>query len=75
MDLVFFYFFEISLVVGALFVCLFAGWKWGPATALQEMRLAAPQTWMGPLWSVLVRYVCPVAILLIIIFTVRSLVA
>ena len=55
------------LSVGAVLICVFVGWKWGVANALQEMnrngRLPA-----GQFWGLLVRFVCPVAVAIVLIY-------
>ena len=67
MDLVFRYFGEISLAVGALFICIFVGWKWGIHNAVEAIRAGYPSFPQAPLWTFLVRYVCPIAIAVILI--------
>jgi len=67
MDGVFRYFGEISLAVGALFICIFVGWKWGIQKAVEAIRAGYPSFPQAPLWTFLVRYVCPVAIAFILI--------
>ena len=66
MDIIFLYFGEISLALGALFICVFVGWKWGVNIALEEIRTGYPAFRLAPLWSFLVRYACPVAIAVIL---------
>lgn len=70
LDQVNFLFGQISLVVGALFICLFIGWKWGLDNALAEIRQGAHRFRMGPLWGFLIRFACPVAITLLLVKTV-----
>ena len=67
MDLVFRYFGEISLAVGALFICVFVGWKWGIHNAVEAIRAGYPSFPQAKLWSFLVRYVCPIAIAVILV--------
>ena len=58
---------KYGLTLGAFGVCVFAGFFWGVPNALKEIegngrnRLPA-----APLWGFLVRYVCPIAILIIL---------
>ena len=55
------------LSVGAVGICLFVGWKWGVANAVAEMEHNG--TLFGaPLWGVLVRFVCPVAVIIVLIY-------
>lgn len=55
------------LSIGAVFICLFVGWKWGVHEAIAEMsrngRLPA-----ASLWSFMVRYVCPVAVVIVLVY-------
>jgi NSS family neurotransmitter:Na+ symporter len=67
MDLIFFYFGEVSLAVGALFICIFVGWKWGIHNAVESIRAGYPSFPQAKLWAFLVRYVCPIAIAVILI--------
>jgi NSS family neurotransmitter:Na+ symporter len=72
MGLAFRYFGEIALAVGALFLCVFAGWKWGINNALEEIRTGYPSLRLARLWSFLVRYACPAAIAFILVSSFRS---
>ncbi len=68
------------LSIGAVFICLFVGWKWGVGKALDEMSvggrdLSATELWEwvvahpeSVLWGVMVRFVCPVAVLFVLIY-------
>ncbi len=68
------------LSIGALFICLFVGWKWGVGKALDEMSvggrdLSSTELWEWVvahpetiLWGVMVRFVCPVAVLFVLIY-------
>ena len=67
MDAIFLYFGEISLAVGALFICLFVGWKWNISAALEEIRYGCPYSLVPFIWSFLIRYICPTAITIILI--------
>ena len=54
MDLAFRSFGEIALAVGALFICVFSGWKWGIYKALEEIgAVTLPCGWQrcGAFWS------------------------
>ncbi len=72
LDQVFWYFGEIALAVGALFICLFAGWKWGIHKALEEIRSGYPSFPLAKLWSFLVRYACPAAIAVILVTSLTA---
>ena len=74
MEVVFFYFGEISLALGALLICLFAGWKWGVSAALEELHCGYSDSsrFVAPAWSFLIRYVCPIAVTIILTYKVTS---
>ncbi len=55
------------LSIGAVFICLFVGWKWGVSSAVAEMNRGG-QLFGAPLWGVLVRFVCPVAVLIVLVY-------
>ncbi len=65
------------LAIGAMLICLFVGWKWGVGKALEEIRGRDRDqplmSWLidhpeGFVWGLLVRFVCPVAVLIVIIY-------
>ncbi|MEE8525068.1 MAG: sodium-dependent transporter [Thermoanaerobaculia bacterium] len=56
------------LSIGAVFICLFVGWKWGIGKALEEMRHGDGVLPAGKLWGIMVRYVCPVAVVAVLIY-------
>jgi NSS family neurotransmitter:Na+ symporter len=57
---------QYSLVLGALLISIFIGWVWGIGNAGDEVRANDGKFPLGGLWSALIRYVCPVAIVLIL---------
>ena len=55
-----------TLTIGALLIALFVGWKWGAKHAIAEMgELPA-----AGLWSFCIRVLCPVAVLVVLIFVI-----
>ncbi len=54
-----------SLTIGALLICVFAGWVWGGKASLAELSDGCSSYGVIRFWSLLVRYVCPLAILII----------
>jgi neurotransmitter:Na+ symporter, NSS family len=66
---------NFALPIGGLLTALFVGYAWRAHGAVEE--LTAHGAWFpaARLWSILVRYVCPVAILVIIVVTIRGLIA
>ena len=57
---------KYGLTFGALGLCLFAGWRWGVARALAEIEGGGHKLPGAPVWGFLVRYVCPLALLIIL---------
>ncbi len=69
LDLMFTIFGSFALIVGALFISLFVGWRWGVRNAGDEVRETDGRFRLGGVWSVLIRYVCPLALIGILIHT------
>lgn len=67
MNMVFTWFGEISLVVGALALCIFIAYKWGIRNALEEIRLGNPKFPMAAVWTFLIKFGCPLAIIAILL--------
>jgi NSS family neurotransmitter:Na+ symporter len=55
-----------SLTIGALLICIFVGWVWGVKPALAELRDGCSSEGIMVFWSILVRFVCPLAIAVIL---------
>ena len=51
-----------SLAIGALSICVFTGWMWGVKPALTEIEASGDGMPLSGLWTVLVRFVCPLAV-------------
>lgn len=64
---------QYALVVGALFISLFAGWAWGVRGAGEEVRANDGKFPLGRTWSFLIRFLAPVAIVLILAQLLLSL--
>lgn len=62
-----FIFGKISLIIGGFFICLFVAWKWGLPAALSEIQISNSRFALAPLWSLLIRYLCPLAIAMLLI--------
>lgn len=62
---------NFALPIGGLLVAVFVGWVWKVPAALEELRQGGSMPAAG-LWGALIRYVCPVAITIIIVFTIRA---
>jgi len=57
-----------SLSIGALGLCIFVGWKWGIPSALEALEASGHKLQGHTLWSILVRFVCPVAVGAILVY-------
>jgi len=64
---------NFALPIGGLFIALFVGYAWRVDRALDEVRAESAWFPASSLWHFLIRYVCPVAISLIIVATIRTL--
>ncbi|MGE3276121.1 MAG: sodium-dependent transporter [Vicinamibacterales bacterium] len=64
---------NFALPVGGFFIAIFVAWAWRREEAMAELEAGGGFPGAA-LWAVLVRYVCPVAIGIIIVFTIRDLV-
>lgn len=59
-----------SLSVGAILICFFVGWKWGVPNALQSLERGGYALPASPVWAFLIRYLCPLAILAVLLFII-----
>jgi NSS family neurotransmitter:Na+ symporter len=64
---------DFALPIGGLLIALFVGYAWPSDGAIEELRAEGAWVPLPRVWKALVRYVCPVAIFLIIVLTFRSL--
>ena len=62
----------MALVVGALLVSLFVGWKWGVGNAVEELERGRGTFRLRTVWGFLIRFVCPLAILTILLQLLRG---
>ena len=58
---------RLMIPLCALGVCIFTGWIWKPANAVHEIELDGKPFKLAKVYSVLVKYVAPISILLIIV--------
>jgi NSS family neurotransmitter:Na+ symporter len=63
---------DFALPIGGLLTAVFVGWVWRVDQAIEEIELHGVRFPARRLWSVLIRYVCPVAISVIIVYTFVS---
>ena len=69
LSLLFTIFGSFALIVGAFFISIFVGWKWGVKAAGDEVRETDGRFRLEGIWTFLIRYVCPVALLVILVNT------
>lgn len=63
---VFQWFGDFSLIVGALALCIFVVYRLGLKAAIDEIRIGN-EAFRGGLWSILVKVLCPLAIVAILV--------
>ena len=61
---------SLALSIGALFICIFVGYVWKSAGALKEINLGAKKFRYGWIWSISVKFLCPLLILLTLLILV-----
>jgi NSS family neurotransmitter:Na+ symporter len=54
-----------SLSLGAAALCVFVGWRWGAPKAVEAIEEGGHPMPLSGAWGFLVRYVCPVALLVV----------
>lgn len=57
-----------SLSIGAFFIAIFVGYKWGAQAAVREIQEAGNRFYYRRLWTFLIRFVCPIAIFFILAY-------
>jgi NSS family neurotransmitter:Na+ symporter len=63
-----FIFLSLFLPIGALLICLFLGYVWGMKNAAKEVFSGNPGFKLRSVWSFSVKFVSPIAILIILYF-------
>lgn len=59
---------RLLMPVGALAFCIFVGWVWGPARGIAEVEQNGTFKFaLGKVWSVMVKYIAPIAIAIVIV--------
>ncbi len=64
-----------ALPIGGLLISIFVGWVWGTKNAIAELTAEGVAFPLAGVWAFVIRYVCPVAILFIIVMTARGMYA
>lgn len=62
---------SVLMPIVALLTCVFVGWIIKPKTIIDEVRISAPFKAAGA-WSIMVKFVAPVLVLIILIFYVAA---
>ncbi|MCG8603838.1 sodium-dependent transporter [bacterium] len=74
LEFMIFLWFDVFPPLGALLFCIFVGWVWGVDSALDELKQGSPKVMgqfpgipftRGQVWGFFIRFVCPIAILMI----------
>ncbi len=60
----------LALSIGALFICIFVGYVWKNTAALKEIGHGAKKFRYGWIWSISVKILCPLLILLTLLLLV-----
>ena len=60
---------RIMIPVCALGCCIFVGWVWKPESAIEEIEQCGVRFGLAKVYSILIKYVAPVAILAILIMS------
>lgn len=67
---------EFGLPFGGLMICLFLGWFWKTENAVLEISNGfenAEKHWSTTVWSVFIRFICPVLIVLVLVTTLLNI--
>jgi NSS family neurotransmitter:Na+ symporter len=63
---------NMFLPLGGLLICLFTAWRWGTEEALKEINAGSvgfSRVWWGRAWGLLVKFVSPVAVVLVLLYS------
>lgn len=63
---------DISLSIGAFFIAVFIAWYWGVGKAASEIEAEGNSFPIKGLWAFLIKYVAPVTILIVFVYSVWS---
>ena len=61
---------NVLIPLGALAFCIFVGWVWKPKNAIAEIEQEGVTFPLKKAWSFSIRYIAPIAIIVILYFTV-----
>ncbi|UCE07397.1 MAG: hypothetical protein JSW07_05030, partial [bacterium] len=57
-----------SLSIGAFFIAIFAGYKWGVHAVSREVQEESNLFHYRRVWAFLIRFICPIAIFIILAY-------
>ena len=57
-----------SLSIGAFFIAIFAGYKWGITAVAKEIKEEGNTFFFRRVWAFLIRFICPIAIFIILAY-------
>ena len=63
---------RVMIPVCALGTCIFVGWVWKPENAIAEMEQCGVRFGLAKAYSILIKYIAPVAILAILIMSLTA---
>ncbi len=58
---------QYALAIGAMFISIFIGWKWGVKAAVAEVESEGNVFRFKVIWSFLIRFLCPITLAVILI--------
>ncbi len=61
-----------ALSIGALATCVFVGWKWGIPKAIEALEASGHRMAFASAWGIVVRFVLPIAIVVVLGFIVST---
>jgi NSS family neurotransmitter:Na+ symporter len=71
-DLISTLFGDISLSIGSFFIAIFVGWLWGVRRATREIESEGSLFRIRRLWGFLIKYVAPITIWIVFVYSVWS---
>lgn len=63
---------NLSLIIGSLLISIFVGWKWGVKNAVDEIESSGKRFAFKNIWQILIKFITPLAIILILLNTVYN---
>jgi NSS family neurotransmitter:Na+ symporter len=63
---------RLMIPVCALGTCIFAGWVWKPKKVIEEVEECGEKFRLAPVYSLIIKYLAPVAILTILVMSIVS---